>query len=167
MKLELLTFTHSLPPCPQGRDPPSTLPDPDLGRMVMCHFISLHKSLLSLPMAQRERSAAHMVSLHTALRTACPKYASEICFPDAPLPPAPEAAPPLTPGYLIVQWYCLVDEEAGGTLGGSGSAEDAAILAIQPALTNATMIYAFMTQVCEACMVECPISSPVCYNLLQ
>lgn len=87
-----------------GQGPPVPLKDAEVGRMVVCHFLALLRSAPTLPLRLRTRAQAHIIALHDALRTACPKYASDVCFPDV-LQPTADKALPLAPGTVRVQWY--------------------------------------------------------------
>ncbi|GFH16837.1 uncharacterized protein HaLaN_13341 [Haematococcus lacustris] len=87
-----------------GQGPPVPLKDAEVGRMVVCHFLALLRSAPTLPLRLRTHAQAHIIALHDALRTACPKYASDVCFPDV-LQPTADKALPLAPGTVRVQWY--------------------------------------------------------------
>jgi len=73
------THSHSHSPCPQGdthkASTPSILADADLGRMLVCHFMSLMRASPSLPAEAAARAEAQLISLHTALTLACPRFA--------------------------------------------------------------------------------------------
>lgn len=133
----------------QGKPPPATLPDADLGRMLVCHFTGLVRGAAALPPTERRVAEAHIITLHTALKAACPKYAADACFAEVPLPPPAETAPAPAPGTVLVQWYpqdgCWQAEAswgAGGSLAGSGGAvSDSEVLALRPPEAWASMLY--------------------------
>lgn len=145
--LQLVLCSH-----PQGKPAPGTLPDPDMARLVVCHFNALIRQAPSLPPSERARAEAQIAALHPALRAACAKYAADACFPDVPLPPADNAAAPaLAPGTVLVQWYqqdgCWQvpgSWYAGGTLS-RPNIEAADVLALPPVETYASLLYVVVT----------------------
>lgn len=71
-----------------------TVADADLGRMAVCQMAAIVRNECRSSIADMQTANAQMLQLHTALKGACAKYASDCCFAAPPLPPdnAPEPA---------------------------------------------------------------------------
>ncbi len=149
---------------PPPSTPPTQLADADLGRLLLCHFTSLLRSLPTLPGSEVQRTLVCIASLHTALRAACPKYATDACLSADVCPPAADPLPSteagpgagLPPGTVLVQWAVQdgcwqvpASFQSDGALPQLAVA-DADVLALPPPTSSAAMLYVVVTHTGEA-----------------
>ena len=94
------------------------------------------------------QSDAHRSLLHTAMRAACPKYASDGCFAGVPLPSLAPLPAALAPGTVLVQWQLhpngSVKEPGSWATGGSLPASgltDAQVLNLPSVPLYASMLF--------------------------
>jgi hypothetical protein len=134
--------------------------DVDVGRKVVCLFVNLQRQVTKAIASDRQQIDAKRSVLYQALRTACPKYVAEACFPDVPLPPASSgttAAPGPPAGTVIVQWHVHVNgcsREQGswiatGSLPPSGLTQ-AQVLGLQPVPCYVSMVFVVAPPVPDA-----------------
>jgi len=130
----------------QGKPADSPVSDADVGRMAVCRFLALTHTADLAPGTALNRLSSQRVLLHSALAAACPKYVSDACFPDVPLPPAEPPAP--AAGTVVVQWYPQPDGcwqaprswDSAGSLAGS-QLSDCDVMTLRPVGTYAAMLF--------------------------